>query len=247
MTVHISKPRHQESGGVLLWIFVAIAAFAALSFAIARGQQSSGVQILSDQQATILATEVLNFSKRVENAVQRLLMQGCSENEISFGNTVFLNGDGEILQPMDHNPNAPDNFRCHIFHPKGGGIKPLIISKSAHDPNIHPEQTNRMPGHAHLSQGLISGVGRESEYELLLSINHLHMDVCRRINDLAGVENPDGNPVNTSSGTSGWNGSFRNTVSSNHLFDGILTGKTSFCFHGGNSTSYNFRHVLLPR
>lgn len=244
MTVHMR--RHKEGGSALIWIFLAVALFAALNFAISRTNQSGGIQMLSDQQATILATEIINFSVRVENVVQRLLMQGCSENEISFGNEVYTRYDGELSRPMDHNPNAPDDFRCHIFHAKGGGVRPVIVPDAALLPPPNPTGDMGRHGHASIQQAIIPGVGREDEPEILLTVPWLHPDVCRKINDMAGIEQAPGEiPAVNVTGGRAYNGQFSGSP---RIFDNpAIEGKTSFCLSLAGHSRIHLYRVLIPR
>lgn len=131
MTSHISNFRQNESGGVLLWILIAVALFAALSYAIS-GSSRGSQGMVSEERARLIAMEIFGFAQRVEHAVNRLLLSGCSETEISFGNDVYMNTNGTaLLFPMDHNPNAPEDGRCHIFLPQGGGLHPYVVPAAA--------------------------------------------------------------------------------------------------------------------
>lgn len=244
--------RHTESGSVLIWIFVVIALFAALSYAVSRSNQSGGVQMVSDQQATVLASDILNFTTQIENAVSRLLMQGCSETEISISNNVhniLTDQDGNPAANLTHlNTNAPDDFRCHIFHPRGGGVTPRSTPKRAvtnngHDItygklnlNLHPENFVFAGIHR------IEGVGTDSRPELILVLALLRPEVCVKINDMVGVNNPNGHPPEIDSLPSAFTGNYINTS----MYEGEFKNKTTFCAdtpeHAGT-----LMKVLIPR
>ena len=67
---------NNQSGAVIVWIFVAIVLLAALSFAMTQGSRT-GTKNLSSQQADLVATEILNYANAVKNAVRQLQINGC--------------------------------------------------------------------------------------------------------------------------------------------------------------------------
>lgn len=110
-----------ENGSAIVYVFIGVALFGALMFAFTRGG-SQNTSDLSAQQAKIVASEMLEYSRTVETAVNGLLNKGCSENELSFENT-FESGYA--------NASAPINKSCHVFDPAGGRLKYKYPPKGA--------------------------------------------------------------------------------------------------------------------
>lgn len=107
-----------RSGNVLFLILIAVALFAALSYAVTGSSRSSGAQISADQ-ARILAAEIRQYASSIEQAITKLsVINGCGDNEISFDNPV-TQGYADIDLA---NPRSPSDFSCHVFHPNGGGL-----------------------------------------------------------------------------------------------------------------------------
>lgn len=111
-----------QRGNVLWFILVAIFLLGALGALLARtGGQTDDTG--DSEKATITASRLIRSATSIETTFQNLLMQGCSENTISFWQDD--NGDGvEDSADPRYNPAAPTNRSCHIFDSKGGGATP---------------------------------------------------------------------------------------------------------------------------
>jgi hypothetical protein len=106
-----------QSGNILFLILIAVALFAALSYAIT-GSSRSGGDSISKDKAKISAAEIVQYGTQLEQAVNRLkLINTCSDTQLSFERAPFDGSDTAYL-----NTNAPPNFKCHVFHPAGGGV-----------------------------------------------------------------------------------------------------------------------------
>jgi hypothetical protein len=106
-----------ESGNVLVYILIAVALFAALGFAVSNMMRSSGSTV-SGEKDVVFVSETLNYAKTLRDMVQYLrISKNCSENQISFEHSPFDGTDSDYV-----NPNAPSDFSCHLFHPKGGAM-----------------------------------------------------------------------------------------------------------------------------
>ncbi len=108
-----NKKLKAQSGNVFIIILIGIILFAALLYTFTNSTRS-GTGNLSAQERKIAVQEILNYARLLEQAVSRIRLNGCSENEISFLNT---------LSPGKYNnPNAPSDNSCHIFEPEGGRL-----------------------------------------------------------------------------------------------------------------------------
>lgn len=104
----------RNSGNALFLILIAVALFAALSYAVTQSGRGGGNT--AAEQAQLQAARVMNFAARVQQAVTRLrLINGCSETQLSFENSNAQTGSYA-------NPGAPTDKSCNVFDPAGGGV-----------------------------------------------------------------------------------------------------------------------------
>lgn len=91
-------------GNVLFFILIAVALFAALTYAVSSSFRGGGSTI-TDEQARVAAGQLLRSMQDVKSGYQYLWnQQGCSLDEI--------NADNPATAPYD----------CDLFHPDGAGI-----------------------------------------------------------------------------------------------------------------------------
>lgn len=109
-----------QSGNVLFLILIAVALFAALSYAVTSSTRSGAGN--SNSEKTELATSrMMQYVTSIDSAVLRLtLTNGCTINQLSFDPPPFSG-------TKYNNPAAPANFTCHVFHPNGGAV-PYVAS-----------------------------------------------------------------------------------------------------------------------
>lgn len=109
-----------RKGSIFVLIFVFIALFAALSFAMLQGLRT-GQSSLNDQEAKLVAAEIMGQANKVRDAVKTLRINGCGDTEISF--------DTDYMGTDYVNPDTPPDNSCKIFHPMGGKVTFPIFSK----------------------------------------------------------------------------------------------------------------------
>jgi len=232
-----NKSAKNESGSVIVIIFVMIAILAALSFVLNQGTRS-GANSLNQQQADLAATEILNYTNAVKNAVRNIRIARCDETEISFENH---------LSPGSYtNPNAPADNSCHVFHPNGGGIsyqQPIAqIFDSAFS-------ADGVYGHYYFSsRTTVTNMG-DSGDELLMIMSFANEQVCQQINsrifsDTTIISDPadfdkTGNVI----------GSFDTTASSviDLSASAIQNGAPMACFESTTHNGYHIYTVLIAR
>lgn len=121
-----------EHGSAIVYVFIGIALFGALMFMFSRGT-SQNTSAMTDQSNNISASALLEESNILETTAQKLLHDGCSEQELSFD-----------IPPYTANPNtnAPTDKHCHFFHPNGGKLNASafnqnwVFSSNAFFPNM---------------------------------------------------------------------------------------------------------------
>lgn len=224
-----------QRGSVFIYILVAIALFAGLSYAVSRGSRG-GSTALTDEQAKLAAQEIINYGNTVANAVQKLRLRGCSDTEISFENS----------QSVDNytNANAPSDNSCHVFDLAGGNITYTLIPDIALDESL---SAGISYGQYRFREAAIDNVG-SNENDLFLQPSNLKRGVCLEINNILGIDNPSGEPPSESHTAAAlFTGTYAAPTPDNIGDDGghNLSGKLSFCRN--HSANYKYLQVLVTR
>lgn len=233
----MTRPPHTEQGSVLMWILVAVVLLAGLTAAMNQGSRTSS-NMASDQQARLAATEIVQYAGQVQQTVQRLLMQGCSESEISFENSIV---DG-----YEHPDGSPD--RCKVFHPQGGGLSleppPAPFNKAGSA--FWEGKYAFIVGTTWDGQGTTCTEARCGELLVLL---HLSNDeqTCQEINRLLGYSKT---PSDTTFGGNQYKGTFYpDEILADEDGGAAARGRDKACFYRTDSSlqDYVYVHVLIAR
>ena len=223
-----------EKGNVFVIILIAVALFALLMFTFARtGSQGTGN--LTKQQAKIAAQEILNYARLVEGAVNRVRLNGCSESEISFENSV----EGGYI-----NAAAPGDNTCHIFDKAGGKLEWSEASQYTSDNSewlISPAIAIAKVG----SDSAANSCTANSCTDLVMFLGPIESNVCTNINSLAEA------PTTTAEAMAGYGAKFTGAYTrTDQLGDAPTTyrGVTTACLDGNSAPAgLYFYHVLLAR
>ena len=226
-----------ERGNAMLWILVCIALFAALSYAVMGGSQGGGGDV-SREKTALGVSELAQYADTLRSAAQRLLIQeGCSESQLSFEPSPFP-GSGDY-----YNSAAPGDYRCHVFHPAGGGVTAQAI----------PDEVLTTPGGG--SETITGDIVVDSlgtaRSELGLLVSPLTIQACQEINakfaqmDAAAVP-----PEDAVTSTAKFTGSYTagaDPWGSQSSVANALSGQTNSCREIGSSGTYEALFVLLKR
>ncbi|PZP56311.1 MAG: hypothetical protein DI586_04100 [Micavibrio aeruginosavorus] len=117
--------KQSSEGNVLFIILIAVALFAALSFALTSSTRSGGTNT-SNEKASLGSGEIFDLFATVDTAVQRLKASGCSVIQLNVG---FLGAYPSMGRNFG-NSNAPADGRCDISKITATSLK---ISQSALD------------------------------------------------------------------------------------------------------------------
>lgn len=238
-----------QRGNVLIIILIAIALFAALSYAALQGSRSGG-SVVSDEQARMAAQEIISYGNVVQKRVQQLRLQGCLDTQLDFANSIWGRVDGLLLtHEPGHNPNAPASG-CSTFE----NVQPKVFG----DTHVYWPSLGACGGCTALGTGrairlILPGVGTASGEDLIYRLAYVREEVCIAINKLLGVTNPSNKPpyVTNTSTTMPYDGDYTGgqvAVDSS----GAVTGKTAFCAAAvasptASSGDYSFLQVLIAR
>lgn len=147
-----------RKGNVLFIILIAVALFAALSYAVS-GSMRGGGETIGKQQAGVAAGDILRSMQGVQEAYIYLMNQGCSIDDIAVDNP------------------ASTNLPCQIFHPQGAGVNyPSNLAKYQIDPNVANDGK-----FAFVSNIGVTNLGT-SATERMVTLNYVQSEVCEAVN-----------------------------------------------------------------
>ncbi len=205
--------KRQETGNALFLILIAVALFAALSYAITQSSRGGG-SIDRETQMVQLA-QANQYVAQIQTALQKLLLTGgCDIVDISFENSS--------TSSYDYGTDA-----CKVFHPDGGGVS---NTTAAPDFATFPQwMINARTSVAGLGASGASG----SDLVMMLAVP---LQMCLDINNNIGIPNPSGAPpvdnTNVSLAYSNIANPYVGDFGNNALLDAAgVSGHYSGCFH----------------
>lgn len=239
---------HQQQGNALFLILIAVALFAALSYAITQSGRGSGSA--AKEQAVLESAKLIQYATNIQQAVSRMrLVNGCTDTSITFENTIVSGYT---------NASAPVNKSCHVFDPAGGGQTwqlPAAGSGTTSNWFFTGESCVYAVG---TGVAGCHGTNGATDSDLVAAVSGISKDVCVQINRGLGINNPSGNPPQANNQT--WDnpvalftGTYTqgdHSVQSDKSGQVDLFGKAVGCFNGdvfpatGTYTAYM---VLIER
>lgn len=167
----------RAKGNALFLILIAVALFAALSYAVTQsGRGGAGIDA---EQAQIEASQILQYATALKTATDRLkIINGCSKQEFSFENATV---------PGYTNAGAPTDKSCHIFDQNGGGLSLADISEKALDSAYSAHSLYGYPffsSRNHVaSVPALTALG-QSKHDLVVYFQFIKKEVCQALNNL---------------------------------------------------------------
>lgn len=220
---------NNNRGNALFLILIAVALFAALSYAVTQAGRS-GSGSIDREQRRIQIAQTLQYFSQIKNATDRMqLISGCDVTELGFY------GDGA----------RPE---CGIFHVDGGNVP---VSRTPYccgvvEPPIDntdiPQSNNTCGGdaskvHLSLQKLYVNGVGEDLVQDLALMACNLPEGFCNELTDLsvdgAGTQYSAFNgTISTASSTPSV------TAMGFTAGEAALEGARAFCTNNGNRFYY---------
>lgn len=241
-----------QRGNVLFMILIAVALFAALSYAVTSSNRGSGNNV-SNETAAAQAAAIVQYGATLKNAVMRMMVSnGCTEATLDFSNNIFTMTNGSTYT-MAANSAAP--VQCKLFYSTGGNIAPAILPPAAIDVDRTLAVNAGTPktGHAVIRIFQVMNVGTDgpagtlSANDIVFMHMYLNRRTCLAINDILHIPNPGGEPPSIDK--VGSTGSYTNgsLTSTQVLDDPSLNGQAAFCRFETSGSRYDFNQVVLER
>ena len=223
--------RKAERGNVFFFVMLGVALFATLSYVVARGMRSDTTGALTKRQVELAATDILNYSQKLEHAVARLRRRSISESDISF------EYNGDYINAACDTAADPEFPGCRIFHPSGGGVGYLSPPDDITTDEWHFTGETCIINIGTGVAGCDSDTDSSNE-EILAVLPNITQPVCTEINNRLGI---GATPASVGGYAAG---KFTGSFSDGSVLDG-LDGVNAACFSKGGS--FHFYQVLIAR
>ncbi len=116
----------RASGNALFLILIAVALFAALSYAVTRSGRGQGG--ISKEVAVLEAGQLLGLANSTKAATDRLRILSCAPSQVSLTGMA----KSTTVAAANTNPNSPADRSCHVIDVVGGtpAISEAALDKS---------------------------------------------------------------------------------------------------------------------
>lgn len=166
-----------QNGNILFLILIAVALFAALSYAVTKS--TSGGGNASKERAALIASEITQYATSLKVAVLRMSINGVSDEDFCFDTPV-------IVEPKAYdNASGCSNDANKLFHSSGGGASYQPVNPSA--------LNSANSAHSQYGLGIISGrspvinVGDNTEADIVYLAHFLTKEICDELNKNLGL------------------------------------------------------------
>tara|TARA_Y100001001_G_scaffold57154_1_gene54085 strand:+ start:530 stop:1258 length:729 start_codon:yes stop_codon:yes gene_type:complete len=239
-------------GNVLFIILITISLFAALSFAVKDMGGRGSSNAISQELAKAYATDIIQYTSSVEQAVQRMLSRGVSENALCFDFDDYPGGDTNY----EHSDCADSQNR--VFDFQGGGAtyrtpESLWLDTSVSSIDGYGTFFYTTTCLLEIGTDPSGDTCNNASYaarhaELMVILPGIHKNICEAINKKLYDDPTIGeDPAPYFTGSSAYfRGRFN--ISTAHTGNAYITGRKQGCFSDSTpEMKYIYYHALLVR
>ncbi len=225
-----------QRGNAMIYILVGIFLFAALAYTFVKSGKS-GQGKLTDRQADVAATEILGYAGTISKAVDRLRQKGCSEQQISFENS---------LDALHTNPSAPSSHECDLFDTAGAALTPAQAQTGWFAGTLGAYNFFYTSGDA--LTGSATDCAAKSCAEINLTLKDISKALCDALNKQLGQLTSFTPIPSDTLQACPFDGTFDcgGTATTLVFAASPLSGKSAACFND-TVTGYTFTTVLVAR
>jgi len=164
----LCKVIRKQDGNVLFLILIAVALFAALSYAVTSSTRSGGGNA-SSETTLISSAQITQYPASISTAVIRMIISGISVNELRFNRT------GSEFDDLD-------SFDIGVFHPSGGNATYITAPADIMEGSSAGDWI--FNGELEVPDIGLSGAGGNDITAFLVG---LRQSVCAKINEEYGI------------------------------------------------------------
>ncbi len=244
---------HTQRGNVLFLILIAVALFAALSYAVSNANRGGSGDVSSDKVKPGVAS-LLSYTAGLRSAVQRISMRnGIPGDQVLYNNNAYTANNGANAWSL----GTPANPAVYVFHPNGGAQSPVTfenISEPCKGAICLGDPWTFRWGHIRFVNINVPDVGT-SAADVVALLHSPSQAACAEINRVLGYNKI----LNLHVQYSDYQGS--SSVNTPPVLQAIqrpdadlIRGQHEFCYYNvhsdGNNDSYQshfFASVLWPR
>jgi len=213
--MNIPKSSSQH-GSALFIILIAVALFAALSYAMTQNNGSAAG--LSAEKIRLLSSDVMDMGNKLSDTIARLRLKGIKNTQLSFENSV-VTGYTNATCVTD---------ACKIFLYSGGGL----------DWEIPVTEVNKGENWAYTGDLAIQNVGT-TDADLVAILPDVSLTICNRINMMLGVYDATGTPPNLSGiNANKFTGTYAGVAV--NISNSLIQGRKSACIKFTTATGSAF-------
>lgn len=237
---------HSTRGNVLLLVLIAVALFAALSFAVNQSTRTGTSGASHDETTLIYSSQTTQYAASVRNSILRMIAAGVEEHRFAFN------------PPADF--DDLNDFSFGVFHPMGGNAAYAFAPPSL----MATEAQGEWVFSSRYQINLIgtTNPGSNSANDIIAFLPNVKHRVCRTINRQLGVigtPGPRGIPIavsilppsfpedamNSASPGIGPPATAQRTI--NGIFSGHAFGCADFTPDAEDGLGFVYYHVLFER
>ncbi len=230
-----------QKGNVLFLILIAVALFAALSFAVTSSTRSGGGDA-SNEDAELMASQIIQYGTAIDGALQRMRMStGMQDWQFDFS-------DNSVNISANANTNCTSN-NCRLFVEKGGQISSVNLGVKMLDQGFRDAYPTKKGPFVSFKSISVVNVG-SSLPEVVMIIQGMNLKICQRLNlNLAGINTVPQQALGTTNNFSGALSDY--PAGATYQIGDAATefrGKFAGCFKSSVTATYaNYFQVLYQR
>jgi len=226
MSNKFQEKYNNAQGNALIYVLIAIALFAGLSFTLSRQSRNSGTSEIDDAKAELYAMQLITHASQVKSIIEQMSFTGSNIDDLIF------------TKPSEAGfSNAP--YIHKVYHPQGGGLTAATIPAQA----IY-QISSTPPAGWYLDRFNNVEWTKTAGTDVMLTAYQISRAVCEKINKkiIGSISIP---------ALSGDMSEFLlNTASNSDLTIASCAaceGYISLCVSNNTATAYSFYSVILDR
>lgn len=159
-----NRQKKAQRGNALVYVLIAIALFAALSFTLSRQSDTDEAGDLDDERAKFYSTQLISYATQAKSVIDQMTLTGTAIDDLDF------------ILPSDSNFNDPPHID-KVYHPEGGGLNLVNLNAGATTQTIEEPVPGWYLGRFNNIDWTAS-----SNNEVILVAYQITRQVCQQIN-----------------------------------------------------------------